>query len=339
MPSNKQTWIFSQYLCINDMFLFQPEDSVPGGVGVNTAANSSSPCKKLTEQELARQEQVVQPAISGTKFTDALLIKALSLSVAFWNQTMRRSQNSPPCQQVLGHQPMGATDFVYLLSQTDLRDRKGKKRGKTGLTTCPSISEFHIPISGSYFTKFHHVTAGTKSRRAPNPGCSTQRSSYERLSRPKTPGWKNPLRGQAFWGVRQAHYMQLGSAAVHEHSQAISILLFKQIIDSSFTLKPRGMAHIKHSSTQNGCSRIQCSCAMPAPELCQGIAGTGHTGTSQTFARKDCSRQNSKVYSGTALRPVLQCWFFVWAKRQHQGPSKKNHKCKELSIYHNDFFK
>lgn len=100
MPITKQTWIFSQYLCINDMFLFQPEHSVPGGVGVNTAANSSSHCKKLTES--ARQEQVVEPASSGTKFTDALLIKARYLSVAFWNQMTKRSQNSPPCQQVLG---------------------------------------------------------------------------------------------------------------------------------------------------------------------------------------------------------------------------------------------
>lgn len=124
MLSTKQTWIFSQYLWINDMFLFQPEDSVPGGVEVNTAANSLSPCKKLTEQELAWQEQVVQPASSGIKFTDTLLIKALSLSVAFWNQTMRRSQNSPPCQQVLGHQPMGAIDFVYLLSHPDLREKR-----------------------------------------------------------------------------------------------------------------------------------------------------------------------------------------------------------------------
>lgn len=57
--------------------------AVPGGVAVNAAANSSSHYRKLTEQESVSQDQVVEPASSGAKLTDALLLKHTNSQLHF----------------------------------------------------------------------------------------------------------------------------------------------------------------------------------------------------------------------------------------------------------------
>lgn len=143
----------------------------------------------------------------------------------------------------------------------------------------------------------------------------------------------NLLRVQAFRGIPQGKHITCCLAVpqyMNTITSYVSILLLKQIVDSSLTLKPRDTSHIQHPSTQNWCGHVQCSCAMPAPGLCLSTARTQHVNISLTFSRKDNKQQNIRIYSGPPLQPVLT--LVLRAHRQHQGPSQTDHKSKELSI-------
>lgn len=100
---------------------------------LNTVARSS---KSKNQWDKNRLESLPELGLNSQMLS---LLKHI-ISAAFWS-LIRRPQNSPQCQQILGHQPIGATGFVYFLSHADLR-KMGTWRGKTGLTTCPCG---HIP--------------------------------------------------------------------------------------------------------------------------------------------------------------------------------------------------
>lgn len=97
--------------------------------------------------------------------------------------------------------------WLVVIPSRSMRGGKRKKRDKTGLSMRPHHCGLHIPVIRSFFSKSHqntHVTAGTKSRRAPKPRCSTSRSLYKRSSGSKISGWNNLRRVQMFrsipWG-------------------------------------------------------------------------------------------------------------------------------------------
>lgn len=207
----------------------------------------------------------------------------------------------------------------------------GTWRGKTGFTTCPCgripvSRRVSSPNSTKIPMQLLEQREGVLQSQAAPPTGPPMRDSLDSEG-------NNLLRVQAFRGIPQGKHITCCLAVpqyMNTITSYVSILLLKQIVDSSLTLKPRGTSHIQHPSTQNWCGHVQCSCAMPAPGLCLSTARTQHVNISLTFSRKDNKQQNIRIYSGPPLQPVLT--LVLRAHRQHQGPSQTDHKSKELSI-------